>query len=203
MKYETMDWGTMEAVVNKLGGLEGVKKFLRGELIVSQPTRTWTEKAGVIYFDVTSDGTTGPEWEKWFDENKYDLSSEARFILKSKDFKVTSGVTTPVAVLKGNLFTDRDRITSKIRASAEGCKLTKPEAEVTCLIRRMFSDEELVTMGFYWIVVFHEPIKDPVDRPRLLAADRRSCGRNRLSTCYDRPDDSWDQDIGCAFSAGK
>ncbi len=27
-----MDWGTMEAVVNKLGGLEGVGRFLRGEM---------------------------------------------------------------------------------------------------------------------------------------------------------------------------
>lgn len=31
MKYSTMDWGTMEAVVNKLGGLEGVAQFLRSE----------------------------------------------------------------------------------------------------------------------------------------------------------------------------
>ena len=34
MKYSNMDWGTMEAVVNKLGGMEGVKLFLRGELEV-------------------------------------------------------------------------------------------------------------------------------------------------------------------------
>lgn len=26
-----MDWGTMEAVVNKLGGMEGVERFLRNE----------------------------------------------------------------------------------------------------------------------------------------------------------------------------
>ncbi len=34
MKYAEMDWGTMEAVVNKLGGMEGVKRFLRGEIAV-------------------------------------------------------------------------------------------------------------------------------------------------------------------------
>jgi len=27
-KYPEMDWGTMEAIVNKLGGMEGVKRFL-------------------------------------------------------------------------------------------------------------------------------------------------------------------------------
>lgn len=38
MKYAEMDWGTMEAVVNKLGGMDGVKQFLRGELMVSTAT---------------------------------------------------------------------------------------------------------------------------------------------------------------------
>lgn len=31
-KYSSLDLGTIEAVVNKLGGLEGVKHFLRGEV---------------------------------------------------------------------------------------------------------------------------------------------------------------------------
>lgn len=34
MKYSKMDWGTMEAVVNKLGGMEGVERFLRDEMEV-------------------------------------------------------------------------------------------------------------------------------------------------------------------------
>lgn len=34
MKYNKMEWGTMEAVVNKLGGMEGVQRFLAGELEV-------------------------------------------------------------------------------------------------------------------------------------------------------------------------
>lgn len=31
MKYGKMDWNTMEAVVNRLGGISGVKRFLRGD----------------------------------------------------------------------------------------------------------------------------------------------------------------------------
>ncbi|WKZ27072.1 MAG: hypothetical protein QY311_02995 [Candidatus Paceibacterota bacterium] len=34
MKYDEMTWGTMEAVVNKLGGMDGVQRFLRGALKV-------------------------------------------------------------------------------------------------------------------------------------------------------------------------
>jgi len=35
MKYSNLDLGTIEAVVNKLGGMEGVQRFLRGEISVT------------------------------------------------------------------------------------------------------------------------------------------------------------------------
>ena len=34
MKYPRLDMGTMEAIVNKLGGMDGVDRFLRNELVV-------------------------------------------------------------------------------------------------------------------------------------------------------------------------
>ncbi len=34
MKYADMTWGTMEAIVNKLGGMDGVQRFLSGELVM-------------------------------------------------------------------------------------------------------------------------------------------------------------------------
>ena len=36
MKYPKLELGTIEAVVNKLGGMDGVQRFLRGELTVSE-----------------------------------------------------------------------------------------------------------------------------------------------------------------------
>ena len=39
MKYNTLNLGQIEALVNKLGGMEGVQKFLSGELIVASPTK--------------------------------------------------------------------------------------------------------------------------------------------------------------------
>lgn len=36
MKYSGLTLGEIEAIVNMLGGVEGVKKFLRGELVVSE-----------------------------------------------------------------------------------------------------------------------------------------------------------------------
>ena len=34
MKYNDMTWGQMEAVINKLGGMDGVRRFLSGETVV-------------------------------------------------------------------------------------------------------------------------------------------------------------------------
>ncbi|MBU3934399.1 hypothetical protein KKC00_00280, partial [Patescibacteria group bacterium] len=140
-----------------------LQKALREALcppVVQGPARRWSEENGLIYFEVTSDGTTGPQWIERLEKEGFRLSKWAKDVLNSPEFKPTSGTTYRIAILKGTLFTDRDRITKKIRAEAERRKLAKPNAEVACLIREMFSDEELETMGLWWIVVFHEPIRD-------------------------------------------
>ncbi len=52
MKYAKLDLGTIEAVINKLGGMEGVERFLRDELVVKMPERVWktwmTVKLGTL-----------------------------------------------------------------------------------------------------------------------------------------------------------
>jgi len=40
MKYPKMEWGTMEAIINKLGGMKGVREFLSGTLVVVKNTTT-------------------------------------------------------------------------------------------------------------------------------------------------------------------
>ena len=42
LKYSEMDWSTVEAVVNKLGGMSGVKRLLSGELVIK--TVIWTDR---------------------------------------------------------------------------------------------------------------------------------------------------------------
>lgn len=201
-KYGHRPHNWFEAIVNKLGGEECAEKFLRDELSVSESTRSWREENGVIYFSVKSDGTTGPEWERWYDENGYNLSDEARFILNSPDFKATNGMTIEVAILKGILFKDNDRITKNIRAEADKRKLSKPNAEVICLIRKNFSDKEIEAMGLWWIIAMHEPINDSDGDPDLLLADRHGGGR-WLDAYHDRPDRRWPCDLGFAFAASQ
>jgi hypothetical protein len=202
MKYGKLDLGQIEAIVNKLGGMEGALRFLRGEISVVEPERRWREENGVIYLSVTSDGTTGPEWIARLKKKGFRVSDYAKSVLCSKDFKPTSGVTTEIAILKGMLFEDSNRVTKKIHTEAESRKLTKPNAEIACLIRENFSDEEIEAMGIYWIVAMHEPIKDSGGGLRLLSVGRDDDG-SWLDTGYGYPGSEWVRGDGFAFVASQ
>ncbi len=198
MKYGDLNLGQIEAVVNKLGGMDGMNKFLRGELIVSEPTRSWREEKGVIYFSVTSDGTTGEEWIARLESKGFLVGDYAKSVLRSKSFKPTTGITYEIAVLKGEFFSDSDRITKTIRKEAKNRKFSTPSAEVACLIREKFSDKELEAMRLYWIVAMHEPIKDSDGGPLLLCALRNGYG-SWFYARYGYPGSGWNRSDGFAF----
>ena len=200
--------GQLDAALMKIGqdaGMgtaDGIRAFLADELTVSKPTCAWREQDGVIYFSVTSDGTNDPDWINRLERNGFRIGDYTKSILRSDDFKPTSGVTTEVAVLKGMLFADSNRITKNIRAEAGKRKFTKPNAEIACLIREKFTDEEIEAMGLWWIVAMHEPIKDSGGGPRLLGAYRRGGGR-WLCAYYARPGRRWVRGSGFAFVASQ
>ncbi len=199
MKYNLyVEDVSVEAVFDKLGGVDGARRFLRNEPIVFEPARSWHEKNGVIYFSITSDGTTGEDWIGRLEKLGFRLSSYAKSVLRSSDFKLTNGVTYEMAVLKGELFSDENRITSKIRAEANKRKLSKPNAEVACLIREKFTDKEIESMGLWWVIAMHEPIKDSDGYPFLLGASRDDDGQ-WLFTDWGGLDFGWFRDDGFAF----
>lgn len=177
---------------------EAVRRVNSGEWIVFQSVRRWREQDNVICSSVTSDGTTGPKWIERFEKKGLHLSKWTKEVLNSPDFKPTEGITTKIAVLKGMLFGDNDRITEKICAEAECRNLIKPNAEVACLIGETFSNKEIETMGLWWIVTMHEPIKDSAGVPRLLSVDRYD-GNSRLVARYGEPDGRWRRSRGFAF----
>lgn len=200
--------GQLDAALMKIGqdaGMgtaEGIRAFLAGKLSVSEPIRSWREEDGVIYFSVTSDGTTGEDWIKRLEGNGLRVGDYAKQVLRTPSFKPTNGVTTEVAVLKGMLFEDNDRITKKIRAEADKRKLSKPNAELACLIREKFTDKEIEAMGLWYIVAMHEPIDDSDGDPDLLGASRSDDGR-WLSACRGRPDGGWRRGSGFAFAVSQ
>jgi hypothetical protein len=179
---------------------KGLQKFLSGLCPpVVEPARRWREKDGVIYFSITSDGTTGPQWIERLEGKRFRIGEYAKKVLRSDDFKSTDGVTTEIAVLKGELFDNNDRITSKIRDEAGKRKLVKPNAEISCLIREMFTDEEIEEMGLWAIVAMHEVVEIECGL-RLLGSFRHD-GGGWLGTFCAYPSSGWDLYFGFAFVA--
>ena len=196
--------GLGEVAHGWVGNGAALKKALAEALVpqvtaVSEPVRSWREQGRVIYFSVTSDGATGEERIKRLESKGFRIGNYAKSVLRSDGFKPTNGVTTEIAVLKGSFFIDSDRITKNIRAEADRRKLTKPNAEVACLIREKFTDKEIEAMGLWWIVTMHEPIKDSGGDSGLLCASRGGDGR-WLGAHYDFPDDGWSRGGGFAFA---
>ncbi len=158
----------------------------------------WQERDGIVYFTVTSDGTTGEHWILRLEGNGFRVGDYAKQVLLHPEFNPTRNLTSDVAVLKGTVFDDNDRCTEKIRAEAARRKLSMPQAELACLLREKFTDEDIDEMGLSYIVAMHEPINDAGGIPRLLNADRSHGGR-WLYAHGDRPDRTRDRDFGFAF----
>lgn len=175
-----------------------LQRAVEGRFNESPPPRSWREENGVIYFSVTSDGTTGEDWITRLERKGFRVGDHAKQVLRSGDFKPTNSVKTEVAVLKGMLFEDDGRTTKDIRAEADKRKLSKPNAEIACLIREKFTDKEIEQMGLWYIVTMHEPIKDSVGKPDLLHASRRDYGRWMGAYC-DGPGSRWGRVDGFAF----
>lgn len=168
--------------------------------------RSWRQEADTVYFSVTSDGTTGEGWISRLEKQGFPVGVFAEQVLRSSDFKPTTGVTTNIAVLKGLLFEDGKRINVKVRKEAEKRELVAPNAEIACLVREKFSDEEIEAMGLASIMVMHEPIRDFNRYPCVLTASRSSGGR-WFGVEYTWPGPmsnyEWNRDSGFAFAISK
>src|SRR3989338_3344003 len=139
---------------------EAVRRINSGEWAVAQPPKRWREVNGVIYLAVTLDkSTTGEKWVTRTDKKGNRVEETyGKPVLRSRDFTSSAAGTYEIAILKGLLFTDDDRVTQKIRDKATEMKLADPNADIACLIREQFSDKEIEEMGLWWIVTMHEPI---------------------------------------------
>ena len=177
---------------------EAVRMVNAGEVQISVIRPEWTEKDRIIHFSVTSNGNTGEEWITRLESKNFRVGDYAKSILRSESFKPTLGVTTEIAVLRGEIFSDSQRITKNIRQKAKNHKFTTPNAEVACLIRDKFFNKELEAMGLYWIIVMHAPIKDFDGDSSLLSVDRSDDG-SWLSSDHNNPSSLWDRGGGFAF----
>ena len=160
----------------------------------------WHEKDSIIYFSVTSNGMTGKAWIKRLEGNGFHIGNYAKQVLRSPSFKPTNGRTTEVAVLKDRLCGYNDRTTATIRAEAGKRNLYTPNAELACLIREKFRDDEIETMGLRSIVTMHESINDSHGNPYVLYLMGRYGVGCVLDAFCDRPDNIWGEDAAAGFA---
>ena len=172
------------------------------EVAVASPK--WTEKDGVIYFTVTSNGWTCNEWIIHFQSKKIGISNQAKllFLLSKshKNFTSKRGTAYSIAVIKGDIFSDENRTVSKIWKEADKHKFVEPNAEVAFLIRDQFTDDEIEKMGVYNIMAMFESIPNKVvGDPGLMSAlviGSESC---LLAQGIVSPDDGCLRESGFAF----
>lgn len=198
-----------------MGTAEGINAFLRGELVVSKPVHSWSEKNNVIRLSrLFSDGTSGPDWIIRLKEKGFCVSDFAEGLLRSPDFNPTNGESYDIVILKGKLwdnnsifkkiFWGKSWTTERICAEANRRKLIRSNAEIACLMREKLSDEELEAMGLQCIIAMHEPINalrhfsnlNPI--PNLLAVSRSDDGRC-LDSYFGGLGRNWHRDDGFAF----
>lgn len=148
-----------------------------------------------------SNGLSGKDWIKHLEKKGYNVGTYAKQLLEHKDFVVSDKGTEYKCVVLTHGDMGKEWSTSaEIRAEAQKRGLVTPPAEVAPLLREALSDKEIEDMGLWYVVVFHEPIKDPTGDPHVPSVSRGGGGR-WLSADWDGPDYRWNRYGGWLFLA--
>jgi hypothetical protein len=157
-KVETGRLNSLVKNVMKQTGVNDPNEAIRlvnsGEWIISK-AGVWREEDGIIYFSVIPNGNKG--W--WWNWKFLNIEESVREVIRSSEFKPTSeGKPINIAVLKGELFSDKKRTIKNIRAEAARRRFVKPNIDVSCLLSWTLTGEDIKMMGLTDIVVMHEPV---------------------------------------------
>lgn len=171
MKYGELNLGQVEAIVNKLGGMEGVRRFLSGELVVKEVERKF-EIWKTINLG-TGLKTTG-DFCKAMKNGGINISDWVSDILGKPAFTTTAEaaevdlVKVTVAELGFKEGARRDQIYG--RAKELGFEICLPE--VGPQLRLQYLDQPKGE----WIFVGMEPILDSDGGPSVFCVGRNDSG---------------------------
>lgn len=149
-------------------------------------------------FTIYSDGRTAETLVRDLEQKGFRVSASAEDMMGKPQFVTTRGTTYSIGFIRGNEFTDAERITKNIRKEAKRRGWLSPPAECAPLAREQISDKNLKRMGLRCLVMMHEPIEDFGGIPKLLGLDC-SVGGRWLRPCYGRPDGWWSRRFGFGF----
>lgn len=184
-KYDELTRGQTEAIVNKLGGMEGVMKLLRGELVV----KLASVPSFLLWKTIQIGGVSKSELQKRLKKEGFYVSDYAKDIMGKDAFGTLSEkeevslVRASVAELGFKNFATYDEIVS--RATELGLGLCP--AEVGPHLRLQETDQAYG--DFYWVAT--KPIVGSDGYARVFYMDRGSFGPRWLGASYVSSDYRW------------
>ncbi len=193
MKYGKLTLGEMEAIVNKLGGMEGVKRFLSGELVIKEMERkfkTWkTIKLGTGL-------KTAEDFRRVLCDDGFNLTNWASDILGKPAFTVAPKETEVnlVKVTVGELGFKNGARHDQIyeRAKELGLELCPPEVgpQLRLQYKNQPNDE--------YILIFMESIFDSDGDWRVFSVGCNASGM-WLYGYWSDPSHGWGADDQWVF----
>lgn len=185
MKYDEMTWGTMEAVVNKLGGMDGVQRFLRGALKVVEAEANAAfpmfQKITLSVYDNVA------KLRKAIADSGNNISDYGEDLLAKMSLVKESIELELVCVSVKDLGLKSGATTKQIYDRANQLGLDLCPAQVGPELRLAYQDQP----GGEWLLVAMTPITDRDGYPLVFHVERHDDGRRWLYSTYARPGDAW------------
>ncbi len=186
MKYGELTLGQVEAIVNKLGGMDGVQRFLRGELVI-KPTectfKTWkTIKLGTGL-------KTADDFRKALKKADCNISDWANDIIGKSAFSVSPEEVDAelVVVSVAELGFKNGATCADIYKRAEELGLALCPNEVGPQLRLQYKDQP----NGEWLLIGMEPITDSDGGLSVFSVARHVGGARWLYSHYGSPDGVW------------
>jgi hypothetical protein len=201
MKYNDMTFGQMEAVINKLGGMDGVQRLLSGELVVTEPTppqaaslelRQWT------VWRTLKLGTgikTAADFRKALKTADCNIGDWGNNILGQPAFTVADKeIEVELVIASGaDLGFKGSATRADIYKRAQELGLDRCPAEVGPQLRLQYTDQP----NGEWLLIAMEPIAGSDGDLVVFRVGRRGGGTRWLNGDYGGPvsvcraDDRW------------
>ena len=202
MKYNNLTLGKVEAIVNRLGGMEGVEKFLSGEISVSSETSP-AVKTGLDLWKKIRIGTHTDTADliKTVEGKKMRITSAARDMLAKPSFLLAKEEKEVELILL--TFADvklqhhKSRYYDEIASYAGEKGLDPCPQEIALQLRLQYTDQPMSER----LIISFKPYYGQTDYELFsLVHDSLGIQLDRVSADYH---DKWEEDLPFVFMRRK
>lgn len=198
MKYGELTLGQVEALVNKLGGMEGVQRFLSDKLLVSATTKvlqTWKTIRLGTSLKTADDFRAGIKTAgMYIGDCGNDILGKPAFVASPEEIEVDL-----VIVSNADLGFKEEAKLEDTHARALELGLELCPNEVGPQLRLQYGDQP----NGEWLLVAMEPIVDLDGHRWLFSVERDDDGERYLYGSYGGPGSIWGADTRFVFRRRK